>query len=310
MSVFFSRCVFTAAFVALFVASMAQTRAVQNDFGDLHLRWIGPAVMGGRLDAVAGVAGDPNVLYLGHSSGGLWKSMDGGLSFRSAFEAGTSLAIGAIAIDAAHPDVVYIGTGEGFPRNTAERGDGLWNTLDGSKSWTHLGLAQSGSIAKIALQPGNDRVVLAAAMGEEFVPSAQRGIYRSNDAGRHWSRVLFVNSTTGGSDIAFDPKHPRVVYAGTFDYLRRPWTMRSGGPGSALWKSTDAGLTWSRLTRPGLHNGLPAGPINRVGVSVCASDPNVVYAFVPVRGGMLYRTRNAGAHWQLRNASQDINFRP
>lgn len=266
--------------------------------------------MGGRLDAVAGVPGNPNLIYLGHSSGGLWKSNDGGLTFASAFEAGTSSSIGAIAIEKRDPNVVYIGTGEGFPRNTAEAGDGIWRTRDGAKTWTHLGLARSGSIAKIALDPADDRVVLAAAMGDEFAAGGERGIYRSADAGAHWSRVLYVNSTTGGSDIAFDPRRPNIVYAGTFDYLRRPWTMRSGGAGSGLWRSSDAGRSWYRLTGARVRNGLPSGPINRVGVSVCASAPNVVYAFVPVRGGMLYRTLDGGAHWSLRNASQDINFRP
>ncbi|HEY8314168.1 MAG TPA: hypothetical protein VIG51_08310 [Candidatus Baltobacteraceae bacterium] len=305
-----SRCRCGLVFAALLLAVTGRALAQGIDFGDLHFRWIGPAVMGGRLDAVAGVPGDPNLIYLAHSSGGLWKSTDGGLTFSSVFEAGSSTAIGAVAIDPRDPNVVYAGTGEGFPRNTADAGDGVWKTLDGGKKWTQLGLADSGSIAKIALDPGNPRILLAAAMGHEFAPSAQRGIYRSADGGRHWGRVLFVNSTTGGSDIAFDPKHPNVVYAGTFDFLRRPWTMRSGGPGSALWKSVDAGRTWRRLTGAGIANGLPHGPINRVGVSVCASNPSVVYAFVPVRGGMLYRSLDAGAHWSLRNASQDINFRP
>jgi photosystem II stability/assembly factor-like uncharacterized protein len=293
---------------AAFAAAPAS--AAQPAFGDLHYRWIGPAVMGGRLDSVAGVPGDPKVVYLGHSSGGLWKSTDGGLTFADAFTQGGSSAIGAIAIDPRNPERVYVGTGEAFPRNTADYGDGLWTSADGGKHWRNLGLRDSGSIAKIAVDPANSRVVLAAVMGHEFAPSAQRGIYRTADGGAHWSRVLYVNETTGGSDLAFDPRHPNVVYAGTFDFLRRPWTLRSGGAGSGLYKSVNAGKTWTRLTDPRLRNGLPPGPINRVGVSVCASNPDVVYAFVPVKNGMLYRTTDGGAHWELRNASQDINFRP
>lgn len=266
--------------------------------------------MGGRLDAVAGVPGNPKIVYLAHSSGGLWKSSNGGLSFASVFEAGRSAAIGAIAIDAHNAQRVLIGTGEGFPRNTAAYGDGVWLSTDGARHWRNVGLRDSGSIAKIAIDPQNGRVVLAAAMGHEFAPGGERGIYRSSDGGTHWSRVLYVNDTTGGSDIAFDPKNGNVVYAGMFDYLRRPWIMRSGGPGSGLYRSVDAGLTWRKLTDPRLRNGLPAGPINRVGVSVCFSNPRIVYAFVPVKHGMLYRSVDAGAHWQLRNASQEINFRP
>ncbi|MGZ3496385.1 MAG: VPS10 domain-containing protein [Vulcanimicrobiaceae bacterium] len=310
MSCLKPRCITALALAVSLLLGGAQARAAQTDFGDLHLRWIGPAVMGGRLDAVSGVPGDPNVIYLGHSSAGLWKSTDAGLTFSSAFEAGKSSAIGAVTVDPRNRDVVYVGTGEAFPRNTAAAGDGVWKTRDGGKSWTHLGLDDSGSIAKIAIDPADERIVLVAAMGHEFGPSTQRGIYRTSDGGAHWSRVLYVNPTTGGSDIAFDPRHPNVVYSGTFDFLRQAWTMRSGGPGSGLWKSTDAGKNWTRLTDANLQNGLPHGPINRVGVSVCASNPRIVYAFVPVRGGMLYRTTDGGAHWSPRNASQDINFRP
>jgi photosystem II stability/assembly factor-like uncharacterized protein len=294
----------------LLIAALPAPASAAQSFGDLHYRWIGPAVMGGRLDAVAGVAGDPKTVYLGHASAGLWKSTDGGLTFTSSFEAGKSSAVGAIAIDPHDPQHVYIGTGEAFPRNTADSGDGIWYSSDGAKHWKRLGLEQSGSIAKIAISPRDSRIVLAAALGHEFAPGGDRGIYRSTDGGAHWTRVLYVNETTGGSDLAFDAKHPNIVYAGTFDFLRRPWTLRSGGPGSGLYKSYDAGKTWIRLTDPRLHNGLPPGPINRVGVSVCYSNPNIVYAFVPVKNGLLYRSTDAGAHWELRNSSQDIDFRP
>jgi photosystem II stability/assembly factor-like uncharacterized protein len=294
----------------LFAALLTGSASAAASFGDLKYRWIGPAVMGGRLDAVAGVPGDPKIVYLGHSSGGLWKSTDGGLTFESAFEAGKSSAIGAIAVDPHNPRRIYVGTGEAFPRNTADYGDGIWTSADGGAHWRSLGLRQSGSIAKIAVDPGNSRIVLAAAMGSEFAPGGERGIYRSTDRGAHWTRVLYVNETTGGSDLAFDPKHANVVYAGTFDYLRRPWTLRSGGPGSGLYKSYDAGRTWTRLNDPKRKNGLPSGPINRVGVSVCQSDPRVVYAFVPAKEGVLYRSTDAGAHWQMRNASQGVDFRP
>jgi photosystem II stability/assembly factor-like uncharacterized protein len=266
--------------------------------------------MGGRLDVVAGIPANPKIVYLGHASGGLWKSSDGGLTFESIFERGESSAIGAIAIDPRDVNRVFIATGESFPRNTADVGDGLWRSGDAGKHWQHLGFHDAGSITRIAIDPADSRIVMAAVLGHEFAPSNERGIYRSTDGGAHWTRTLYVNDTTGGSDLAFDPRRPNVVYAGTFDFLRRPWHMRSGGPGSGLYRSADAGKTWSRLTDPRLRNGLPAGPINRVGVSVCASDPNVIYAFVPVKNGMLYRSTDGAKTWHLRNASQDINFRP
>ncbi len=296
--------------IVLPLALLLATIGWPASFGDLHFRSVGPAVMGGRLDAVAGVPGDPKIIYLGHSSGGLWKSVDGGLTFTSSFEAGSTSAIGAIALDPRNPERLYIGTGEGFPRNTADYGDGVWTSSDAAEHWRHVGLDGAGSIAKIAVDPADSRVVLAAAMGHEFAPGGQRGIFRSGDAGEHWTRVLYVNDTTGGSDLAFDPHRRNVVYAGTFDFLRRPWTLRSGGPGSGLYKSMNAGKTWIRLTDPRLRNGLPAGPINRVGVSVCRSNSSVVYAFVPTKAGLLYRTADAGAHWQLRSSAEDIDFRP
>ncbi|HKU67267.1 MAG TPA: hypothetical protein VJP85_05800 [Candidatus Baltobacteraceae bacterium] len=298
------------ALLALLIALSLPSAAAAGSLGDLKYRWIGPAVMGGRLDVVAGVPGDPKTIYLGHASGGLWKSTDGGLSFDSTFESGKSSAIGAIAIDPNDPRRVYIGTGEAFPRNTADRGDGIWMSPDAGKRWKSLGLRDSGSIAKIAIDPRDSRIVLAAAIGWEFAPGGERGIYRSGDGGAHWTRVLYVNDTTGGSDVSFDPKHPNIAYAGTFDFLRQPWTLRSGGPGSGLYKSYDGGKTWKRLTDPRLHNGLPQGPINRVGVSICRSNPSVVYAFVPAKTGLLYRSSDGGAHWQMRNASQGVDFRP
>lgn len=298
-----------AAAVALAASGFGAGRA-GTGFGDLHYRWLGPALFGGRLDVVAGIPGDYKTIYAGHSSGGLWKSTDGGLTFDSVFETGRSSAVGAIAIDPHDARTVYIGTGESFPRNTAQPGDGLWVSHDAAKSWKHLGFESGGSITRIAVDPRDSRILLVAVLGNEFAPSPQRGIYRTQDGGKSWRRVVFVNETTGGSDVAFDPKNPNVAYAGTFDFLRRPWNMRSGGPGSGLYKSRDGGRTWTLLTDPKLANGLPTGPINRVGLSICAGDPRVVYAYLPVKHGMLYRTTDAGAHWSLQNADQEINFRP
>ena len=279
-------------------------------FGDLHYRWIGPAVMGGRIDAVAGVPGDPKTIYLGHASGGLWKSTDGGLTFSSILNVAHSSAAGAIAIDPRNPRRIFAATGEPFPRNTADAGDGLWRSMDGGGHWTHAGFANAASISRIAIDPANPAIVLVAAMGHEFAPSSERGLYRSTDGGNHFTRVLYVNGTTGSSDVAFDPKHPNVVYAGMFDFLRKPWSMRSGGPGSGLYRSIDAGAHWTLLTDPRLHNGLPQAPIDRVGVSICASNPDVVYAFVPNRMGLLYRSTDGGKRWQLRNSDQNVDFRP
>ncbi len=280
------------------------------DFGALKWRVVGPAVMGGRLDAVAGVPGDANTIYLAHSSGGLYKSINGGMTFEAIFDAGRSSAIGAIAVAPSNPRVLYVGTGEGFPRNTAALGDGVFRSDDAGKTWHSLGLRGTQHVAKIAIDPTNPNVALVAAMGPEFSPGGERGIYRTSDGGRTWQRVLYVNPTTGGSDVAFDPADPSVALAGTFDYLRQPWTFRGGGPGSGLYRSTDGGATWTKLTDPARHDGLPGGIINRVGLSISAHHPSVVYAIVPTRKGMLYRSDDGGVQWRLVNADQDLVFRP
>lgn len=281
-----------------------------KDLGALKWREVGPAVMGGRLDVAVGVPGDPRTIYLGHSSGGLYKSTDGGLTFAAIFHSGGSSSIGALAVAQSDPKIVFVGTGEGFPRNTAAPGDGVFKSIDAGKTWHYVGLRDTKQIAKIAIDPHDPRVILVAALGPEWLPGGERGVYRSQDGGKTWTRVVFVNSTTGGSDVAFDPQNPSIVYAGTFDFIRRPWTFRGGGPGSGLYRSADNGRTWEKLTAPALHDGLPGGTINRVGVSVCYEHPNVVYAFVPNKRGVLYRSDDAGSHWKLVNASGDIDFRP
>ncbi|HXW52421.1 MAG TPA: hypothetical protein VEJ41_10555 [Candidatus Acidoferrales bacterium] len=293
------------------VAGTAPSRAVTaQDLGSLAWREIGPAVMGGRLDAVAGVPGDPKTVYLGHSSGGLFASRDGALTFTSIFHEGDSTAIGAIAVAPSDPNVLYAGTGEGFPRNTAALGDGVFVSRDAGKHWRYSGLAGSQHIAKIAIDPSNPRVALVAAMGPEFSAGGQRGIYRTQDGGATWQRVLWVNPTTGGSDVAFDPNNAAIALAGTFDYLRQPWHFRGGGVGSGLYRSTDGGRTWTKLTDAVRHDGLPGGLINRVGLSISANHPNVVYAIVPTKSGMLYRSDDTGLTWRSVNADQDLVFRP
>ncbi|MDE3136157.1 MAG: hypothetical protein KGL59_06265 [Acidobacteriota bacterium] len=276
----------------------------------LHWRSIGPAVFGGRVTAVAGVPGNPYILYAGHSTGGVFKSTDGGVTFHSIFNRGNTLSVGAIAISPANPNVIYVGTGEGNPRNSASFGDGIYKSLDGGKTWKHLGLEGSERFSRIIVNPLDPNIVYAAAMGHEWGPNPERGIFRSADAGRTWKRVLYVNQTTGASDLAFDPQNPNIVYAGMYDYLRRPWHLRSGGPGSGLYRSSDGGETWVKLTDPALHNGLPTDTLGRIGVRVSRSNPAVVYAIIQSRQGLLWRSDDAGARWRMVNDDRNIDWRP
>jgi len=278
----------------------------------LSWRAIGPAMFAGRVADVEGVAGNRDLLYVGTASSGLYKSTNGGVTFNPVFENGNTLSIGAIAVQPDNPDVVYVGTGEGAVRNSISFGDGVYKTTDGGRSWTHLGLAASERFSRLAIHPTNANIVLAAAMGRAFGAGGERGIYRSEDGGATWQRTLHVNETTGASDVAIDPQDPNIVYAGMYEYQRRPWTFTSGGPGSGLYRSADGGLTWKKLTDPSLGNGLPGAKLlGRIGVSIHRKDPRVVYALIEAQeGGVLWRSDDRGERWRLVNSERRINNRP
>lgn len=305
-----------AAALAITVADMdAQMRPATADptlLEGLSWRSIGPAVFGGRVADVAGIPGDPTVLWVAAASSGLYRSTNGGITFESVFDQGNTLSIGAIAVDPTDPDVVFAGTGEGAVRNSISFGDGMYRTTDGGQSWTHVGLEDTERFARIAIDPMNPRTVFAAAMGHAFGPNPERGIYRSTDGGETWERVLFVSETTGASDVAIDPSDPSIVYAGMYDYMRKPWHFRSGGPGSGLYRSSDGGTTWTRLTDPALRNGLPgARLIGRVGVSIHRNDPRVVYALIESQEpGELWRSDDRGATWRMVSEDRRLNNRP
>src|SRR5262245_17607927 len=277
----------------------------------LSWRSIGPAMFAGRVADVAGVPGKPDSLYVGAASSGLYKSTNGGITFDPVFEDGNTLSIGAIAVQPDNPDVVYVGTGEGAVRNSISFGDGIYKTTDGGRSWKHLGLQKSERFSRLVIHPTNPQIVLAAAMGKAFGAGGERGIYRTADGGATWTRTLTVNETTGASDVAIDPQAPNTVYAGLYDSQRGPWFLRSGGPGSGLYRSADAGVTWKKLTDRSLNNGLPVnGPLGRVGVAVSASDPRIVYALIESAEGVLWRSDDRGSTWKLISSERRINNRP
>ncbi len=278
----------------------------------LSWRPIGPAVFGGRVADVAGVPGRPNILYVGAASSGLFKSTNGGVTFTSVFDAGNTLSIGAIAVEEDDPDVVWVGTGEGAVRNSISFGDGIYRSTDGGRSWSHLGLEGTERFSRIAIDPRRPGVVFAAAMGHAFGPSTERGVYRTRDGGKSWERVLFTNETSGASDVAIDPANPDIVYAGMYDYLRQPWHFRGGGEGSGLYRSADGGTSWTKLTDPSLHDGLPGAKlIGRVGVSIHRADPRVVYALIESQeDGELWRSDDRGVHWRMVSDEHRINNRP
>ncbi|HKK45035.1 MAG TPA: hypothetical protein VJ964_05905 [Balneolaceae bacterium] len=278
----------------------------------LSWRSIGPAQFGGRVADVAGVPGNPDIIYMGHSTAGLFKSTNGGVTFKSVFNKGNTLSIGAIAISPANKNVVYIGTGEGNPRNSASFGDGVYKTTDGGKTWENVGLKNAERFSDIVINPQKSNIVYAAAMGHEWGPNEQRGVFRSVDGGKTWKKILYANNTTGASDIVIDPGNPNIIYAGMYDYMRKPWNFRSGGPGSGLYRSVDGGDSWQKLTTPDKNNGLPGDSlIGRIGIGISKSHPNVVYALIESQEkGWLWRSDDRGYNWRMVNNNRFIDSRP
>ena len=267
-------------------------------------RSIGPAVMSGRIAAIAGVATDPVTLYVGSAGGGVWKSDDGGTTFKPVFDQHPQ-SIGAIAVDPSNPKTVWVGTGETWVRNSVSVGAGLYKSTDGGDHWALVGLKDSERIAKVIVHPTQSDVVLVCATGHLWDANDERGVYQTTDGGKTWTRLLFVNQDTGCADLALDPQNPQVLYAAMWQFRRRADFFTSGGPSSGLFKSTDGGKTWVQLT-----TGLPAGEKGRIAVAVAPSKPNVLYAVVESKQTALYRSDDAGGTWREMNASNTVQARP
>ncbi len=274
-------------------------------FGNLRYRQIGPP--GNRVSAVVGVPGDPNVLYVGAASGGVWKSVDAGTHWQPIFDQQPAQSIGAIAIAPSHANTVWVGTGETFIRSNISIGNGIYKSTDGGTTWRHMGLDKTGRIGRIVVDPRDANIVFAAALGHCYGPQQERGVYRSRDGGRTWERVLFVDENTGASEIAMDPRSPDVLFAGMWQVDIKTWGRTSGGPGSGLYVSRDGGTTWTRLN----GRGLPDPPLGKVAVAIAPSDSSRVYALIETgQRGSLWRSDNGGLVWRLVNPSRLLNERP
>ncbi len=268
----------------------------------MQYRLIGP-FRGGRVIAVTGVPDEPSTYYFGAVSGGVWKSVDGGLNWTPSFEKERVSSIGSIAVAPSDPNVVYVGTGEACIRGNISYGDGAYKSLDGGKTWKNVGLRDSRQIGRVIVHPRNPDIVFVAALGHAFGPNKERGIFRTLDGGKTWEQVLFRDEKTGGIDITFDPSNPNILFAALWEAVRSPWSLSSGGPGSSLYKSVDAGATWKRLE----GNGLPKGILGRIGVSISGADSNRVYALIEAEEGGLYRSDDGGEKWTRVN--DDHRFR-
>ena len=291
--------------LALPAAALGQeTKIDAATFDGLRARPIGPATMGGRIAAIDGVAGDRITLYVGAAGGGVWKSADGGLTYKPIFDK-YAQSIGAIAVDPARPRIVWVGTGESWTRNSVSVGDGLYKSTDGGDNWQRVGLDSTERIARIEVDPVHPETLFVAATGRLWSSGGQRGVYRTRDGGKTWERVLHVDDQTGCADIAVDPSDPLTVYAAMWTFRRRPWVFSSGGEKSGLFKSTDGGATWRELRK-----GLPEGMLGRIAIAVAPSRPSRVYAVVEAKESALYRSDDRGESWTRMNAGANITIRP
>ncbi|HEU4902540.1 MAG TPA: hypothetical protein VFT06_07095, partial [Flavisolibacter sp.] len=282
----------------------AQTKISSSTFGQMEARWLGPGTMSGRISAIDGVAGDGKTLYVGTAGGGVWKSTNAGASFKPIFDKYTQ-SIGAIAIDQKNPKVIYVGTGESNMRNSVSIGDGLYKSTDGGDNWTKIGLEGTEHISKIVIDPSNSNILYVAAPGPLWSNGPERGLYKSTDAGKTWSKVLYINEKAGCADVAIDPTDPNTVYASTWEFRRMPYAFNSGGNGSGMHKSTDGGKTWKELSK-----GLPKKPFGRIAFALAPSAPKNLLAIVESNETGLYISADGGENWKQQSATANIVARP
>ncbi|MBU6469361.1 MAG: hypothetical protein KGL00_05805 [Gammaproteobacteria bacterium] len=276
-------------------SAIAAAQASAPDItANFKFRNIGPAVAGGRVSVVVGIPGDPNVIYVGAASGGVWKSTNGGDTWKAVLTHADSSSIGAIAVAPSNPNLVWVGTGEANVRNDTITGAGVYYSPDAGKTWEFKGLKGAGQISAIVIDPKNPEVAFVAAQGDPWGPNPERGVFKTTDGGKTWQKVLYVDDKTGASSLVMEPGNPEVLFAGMWTALRTPWTMINGSKTGGVWRSTDGGQTWQKLT-----HGLPTGDTGRITLAAAPSNPEHVYALIPTTHGTLWSTEDLGEHWNM-----------
>ncbi len=299
--------VFTFIFVLLIAALPAQNPLSDMEkFKQVEPREIGPAGMSGRVTAIDVQISEPDVIYVGAASGGVWRSTNGGIDWQPLFDEQPTQNIGALALDQSNPDVIWVGTGEGNPRNSQNSGNGVYKSLDGGKNWKHVGLENTHTIHRLIIDPRNSDVVYAASLGSAWGENEERGVFKTSDGGKTWKKVLYVDAKTGCADLVMDPVNPNKLIAAMWEYRRWPWFFKSGGPGSGLYVSFDGGETWEKRTE---DDGLPKGDLGRMGLAIAPSEPQIVYALIEAKKNGLYRSEDGGFKWKL-VADKNIGNRP
>lgn len=282
-------------------AIVVQAQQVKlNQFKNWKPRNIGPAGMSGRITTIDAVVDNPDIIYVGAASGGVWKTENGGHEWKSVFDDQPILNIGSIAIQQSNPNIVWAGTGEGNPRNSINIGEGIYKTIDAGKTWQKMGLEKTRNIHRVIIDPVNPNTVYAGAIGNPYAFHPERGVYKTTDGGQSWSKILYTNDSSGVGDMIMDPSNPNKLFAAMWQHYRTPWSFQSGGRGSGLYMTIDGGKAWKKL---GKENGLPEGDYGRIGLTISRSNPNVVYALVEATKNGLYKSVDGGYNWTLVNSN-------
>lgn len=274
---------------------------------DLKPRNIGPGGMSGRVTAIDAVNTNPDIMYVGTASGGIWKSISGGIKWEPIFDKELTASIGALAIQQSNPSVIWAGTGEGNPRNSLNGGFGVYKSLDGGKSWKSMGLEKTRHIHRIKIDPTDPNTVYVGAIGSPWGEHAERGVFKTTNGGETWEKILFVNNKTGVADMVMDPTNPNKLFVAMWEHKRDPWFFKSGGSGSGMYMTHDGGKNWKKLTD---EDGLPKGDLGRIGIAIAPGKPNVVYAMVEAKKNALYKSEDGGFKWKMINNKADIGNRP
>jgi photosystem II stability/assembly factor-like uncharacterized protein len=300
--------VLTFLFIQITIAQEAIPLKGDEIFGSMRARHIGPALMSGRVVELEGHPNNARILYAGAGGGGVWKTIDGGVNFSPIFDKHNQ-SIGAIAVDPKNPDqVIWVGTGEIWTRNSVTVGDGIYKSTDGGVNWTNMGLPKSERISSIKINPNNPNEVFVGVLGALWGNSSERGIYKTSDGGKNWEKIFFVNETTGCSDLIMDPKNSSVLYASFWEFRRTAYSFNSGGENSALYKSTDGGKTWNKI-----HTGFPSGKLGRIAIALAPSNSSILYSVLESAKDEdkgLYRSDDAGATWKRTNGDFGLVVRP
>jgi len=294
-------------FTLLIITSLSAQEFSMDMVKNMKPRSIGPGGMSGRVTSIDVVLSNPDIMYVGTASGGLWKSTSGGIKWAPIFEKEATASIGSVAIQQSNPSVIWVGTGEGNPRNSLNGGFGIYKSLDAGKTWILMGLEKTRHIHRVIIDPTNPDIVYAAAIGSPWGEHKERGVYKTTDGGKSWKQILYNNIKTGAADLVMDPSNPNKLIAAMWEHKRDPWFFKSGGTGSGMYITHDGGENWKKATE---KEGFPKGELGRIGIAIARSNPNVIYALVEAKKNALYKSTDGGFKWKKTNDKPGIGNRP